>query len=277
VAKTQIEGQSAALLRIEQGHFMNRTSCCGKVDAVIKRHFLVKQVTKGGPALKLLFCIVLGLVMMKIDGARAQEFANFARYAQANSVLGPAAGSEMRVVFMGDSITEGWSPSSPEFFEGKPYINRGISGQVTSQMLIRFRPDVIDLNPAAVVILAGTNDIAENKGPTTTGAILGNIASMAELARANDIEVIICSVLPAYDYPWRPGLNPNIKIPRLNERLKAYAEANEFMYLDYFSEMNDGNNAMIEAYTTDGVHLTTDGYEVMGRLVENALAIVTAH
>ncbi len=208
---------------------------------------------------------------METDSIHAQEFANFSRYAEANALLSPPERGMMRVVFMGDSITEGWSPSTPQFFEGKPYVNRGISGQTTPQMLIRFRPDVIDLHPAAVVILAGTNDIAENTGPTTAEAITGNIASMAELARANNIAVIICSVLPAFDYPWRAGLSPNTKIPLLNKHLKAYADANDFMYLDYFSEMNDGKNGMIEAYTTDGVHLTSQGYEVMGSMAEEAL------
>jgi len=208
---------------------------------------------------------------METDSIHAQEFANFSRYAEANALLSPPERGMMRVVFMGDSITEGWSPSTPQFFEGKPYVNRGISGQTTPQMLIRFRPDVIDLHPAAVVILAGTNDIAENTGPTTAEAITGNIASMAELARANNIAVIICSVLPAFDYPWRAGLSPNTKIPLLNKHLKAYADANDFMYLDYFSEMNDGKNGMIEAYTTDGVHLTSQGYELMGSMAEEAL------
>jgi len=214
---------------------------------------------------------------METDSIHAQEFANFSRYAEANALLSPPERGMMRVVFMGDSITEGWSPSTPQFFEGKPYVNRGISGQTTPQMLIRFRPDVIDLHPAAVVILAGTNDIAENTGPTTAEAITGNIASMAELARANNIAVIICSVLPAFDYPWRAGLSPNTKIPLLNKHLKAYADANDFMYLDYFSEMNDGKNGMIEAYTTDGVHLTSQGYEVMGSMAEEALTSLLRH
>ena len=125
---------------------------------------------------------------------------------------------------MGNSITEVWANMRPDFFKNNSFVGRGISGQTTPQMLVRFRQDVIDLKPEAVVILAGTNDIAGNTGPMTLEMILGNIQSMAELAHANGIKVILCSVLPAYDYPWRPGLKPNVKIPALNEMIKAYAK-----------------------------------------------------
>ena len=128
----------------------------------------------------------------------------------------------------------------PEFFEGKPYVNRGISGQTTPQMLVRFRQDVIDLKPKVVVILAGTNDIAGNTGPSTLQMIADNIMSMAELAEANGIKVVLCSVLPAYDYPWRKGLMPNEKIPALNTMIKSYVNSKGLVYLDYFSAMTDG-------------------------------------
>jgi lysophospholipase L1-like esterase len=191
-------------------------------------------------------------------------------------MLGQAADGTQRIVFMGDSITEAWSRISTNFFEGKPYINRGISGQTTPQMLVRFRADVIELRPAVVVILAGTNDIAENTGPISLGDIAGNIASMAELARANGIQVVISSVLPAFDYPWRPGLNPDRKIPELNVLLETYARENEIVYLDYFKNMTDGKNGLITSYGSDGVHPTEAGYRVMEPMVENAIMVALA-
>jgi lysophospholipase L1-like esterase len=179
--------------------------------------------------------------------------------------------NEKRIVFMGNSITIGWLQTHPEFFKNSSYVNRGIGGQTTPQMLVRFRTDVVDLDPAAVVILAGTNDIAGNTGPSTLEMILDNLKSMTEIAQANGIEVLLCSVLPAFDYPWRPGLEPNIKIPKLNTMIKEYASKSGAYYLDYFSALDDGNNGLIEAYTYDGVHLTLEGYQVLEPLLENAL------
>lgn len=147
----------------------------------------------------------------------AQDWANLKQFQNDNAALGAPAKGEKRVVFMGNSITIGWLNNCPEFFKDRPYINRGISGQTTPQMLLRFRQDVIDLQPKAVVILAGTNDIAGNTGPSTLEMIEDNLASMAQLAKANGIKVILCSVLPAFDYPWRPGMEPNVKIPELNK------------------------------------------------------------
>jgi lysophospholipase L1-like esterase len=141
-------------------------------------------------------------------------------------------------------------------------------------MLVRFRADVIDISAAAVVILAGTNDIAGNTGPSSLEMILDNIKSMTEIAQANNVKVILCSVLPAYDYSWRPGLEPNIKIPKLNSMIKDYAEKNKIYYLDYFSALDDGNNGMIPAYTNDGVHLTQEGYQVMEPMIEKAIKSV---
>ena len=214
---------------------------------------------------------LLWLSFMAVNVGSAQDWAGLARYAEENAFLTSADG---RIVFMGDSITEGWSPGMPDFFAGKPYVNRGISGQVTAQMLVRFRADVLELKPAAVVILAGTNDIAENQGPIELEAIAGNIKSMAELAYAHGIQVILCSVLPAAEYPWRPGLGPAQKIPALNGLLREYADTVGFVYLDYFAAMNDGQNGMITEYTSDGVHVTEAGYQVMAALVESALSIV---
>lgn len=203
--------------------------------------------------------------------SNAQDWPNLKRYQEENAALTTPAKGVNRVVFMGNSITQGWKEKHPDFFTQNPYIDRGISGQTTPQMLLRFRQDVIALKPKVVVILAGTNDIAENTGPTTLEMILDNITSMAEIATANNIRVVLCSVLPAYDYPWRPGKEPNIKIPKLNAMIKAYSEKRGFTYLDYFSAMADDKNAMIAEYTTDGVHCTSKGYDVMESLVKPAI------
>lgn len=213
----------------------------------------------------------LTLLLMMADVAHAQQWAGVDRYAAANAELAPPAEDEFRVVFMGDSITEGWSEAYPEFFEGKPYINRGISGQVTAQMLVRFRQDVLSLRPKVVFILAGTNDIALNQGPIPIEAIAGHIESMAELAWAHGIEPVICSVLPASHYPWREGPDPATDIPQLNALLRAYAERIGFRYLDYFAAMDDGSNGLQADLTTDAVHLSRMGYERMSTLAEGLI------
>ena len=219
--------------------------------------------------------LIVALILFFCMGQtiEAQDWANLERFREENAELGPPAHGEKRIVFMGNSITEGWSRHSPSFFEVKPYINRGISGQTTPQMLLRFRADVINLEPEVVVILAGTNDIAGNTGPSSLEMIMDNLISMAELAKANDIKVILCSILPAYDYPWRPGLNPDKKIPSLNEMIKTYAGHNGFIYLDYFSSMVDDKNGMKDEYTNDGVHPNEAGYRVMEPLVEKAIGM----
>lgn len=193
-------------------------------------------------------------------------------FQEANMKVEPPKSGENRVVFMGNSITIGWSNLDPEFFSGKPYINRGISGQTTPQMLIRFRPDVINLKPKVVVILAGTNDIAGNTGYTTIETIFGNIVSMAELAKANGIRVVLSSILPVYDYPWRKGLEPVAKIADLNQRLKDYAQKNKMIYLDYFTPMADERKGLQAALTSDGVHPNKAGYQVMEPLAEKAIS-----
>ncbi len=193
------------------------------------------------------------------------------RYATDNQKLPAPKRGEKRVVFMGNSITEFWSDVDSAFFAGKPYINRGISGQTTPQMLLRFRQDVIDLKPAVVVIKAGINDIAENTGPTTLEATLGNIASMVELAKAHGIRVVLCSVLPAYDFPWSPGMEPAEKVVRLNAMLKAYAKQNNCVWVDYHSAMKDARNGLPKALADDGVHPNLAGYKVMGPMVEKAI------
>lgn len=200
------------------------------------------------------------------------DWANLKRYEAENKALQPFKAGERRVVFMGNSITEGWKRADSAFFAGRPYINRGISGQTTPQMLVRFRPDVIDLKPAVVVILAGINDIAQNTGPMTLEQTFGNLVSMAQLAQASNIAVVLCSVLPAYDFPWRPGLQPAEKVVRLNAMLKDYAANNNLVYVDYFTPMADERNGLKSDLGYDGVHPTLAGYKVMEPLVEKGIA-----
>jgi lysophospholipase L1-like esterase len=191
------------------------------------------------------------------------------RFKEADLALGAPAAGEDRVVFMGDSITQGWKIEGADgYFPGKPYINRGISGQTTPQMLVRFRQDVIELKPKVVVILAGINDIAGNTGPETVEQIEDNLASMAELAAAHGIRVVMCSVMPALDFPWRPGQTPAPKILELDTWMKSYAQAKGFVYVDYYSAMKDESGGMPATLSKDGVHPTAAGYAVMAPLVE---------
>jgi len=215
--------------------------------------------------------LAIAILFIFTNRTYSQDWANLSRYKMENSKLELPAENENRVVFMGNSITEGWSYHHPEFFQDKPYINRGIGGQTTPQMLIRFRQDVVELKPKIVVILAGTNDIAGNTGPMTLEMTTNNIISMCEIAKANNIKVVISSVLPAFDYSWKPGLKPNLKIPKLNEMLKKYAVINDIVYLDYFKHMADERNGLIKAYGSDGVHPNKTGYKIMEPLVENAI------
>lgn len=202
----------------------------------------------------------------------AQDWPNLERFAQDNKALTLTARESERIVFMGNSITEGWPNHHPEFFERKPYVLRGISGQTTSQMLLRFKPDVIDLKPKMVILLAGTNDIAGNTGPTTEKTILDNIFSMAELAKSHHIKVLLCSILPAFDYPWKPRLAPAQKIVRLNTAIKAYALENDCFYVDYFSAMADEKQGLKKSLTYDGVHPNKAGYLVMETIITNSIA-----
>lgn len=191
------------------------------------------------------------------------------KYKQADLALAPPSANESRVVFMGDSITEFWKIEGAEgSFPGKPYINRGISGQTTPQMVLRFRQDVIDLKPKVVVILAGTNDIAENTGPITLEESEGYLMTMAELATANHIRVVLCSVLPAFDFPWTPGKTPALKIDALNSWIKAYAAEKGYVYVDYHTAMKDGRDGLPEKLSKDGVHPNPAGYAIMAPLAE---------
>lgn len=217
------------------------------------------------------FALWLFLYCLLVTPIMAQDWTGTERYKTDNEKIGTALPNETRIVFMGNSITEGWSKISPGFFQGKPYINRGISGQTTAQMLARFRADVINLKPTITIILAGTNDIAENNGPTTPEMILNNIISMTELANYNGIKVILCSVLPALDYYWRPGLKPVEKIATLNSLIKKYAVEKGCGYIDYYSAMADDEMGLINEFTSDGIHPNETGYKIMAPLTELAI------
>lgn len=217
----------------------------------------------------LLLLILLGTG--QIQTITAQDWANLKRFETENNSVKQMKNENDRIVFMGNSITEGWLQASPDFFANNPYINRGISGQTTPQMLLRFRQDVIDLNPKTVVILAGTNDIAGNTGPITLEQILDNIKTMSELAQTNNIEVVLSSVLPAYDFPWRPNSFPAEKIEKLNEMIFQYARQKGFKYLDYYAALVDERKGLPKKYSGDGVHPNKTGYLVMQAVFEKEL------
>ena len=212
------------------------------------------------------------------NDARMRDWANLGRYRDANRTLGAAPA---RVVFMGDSITDSWPQRVPEFFANKPYVGRGISGQTTPQMLVRFRRDVIELKPAVVVILAGTNDIAGNTGPITDEEIEGNLASMAELAKAHGIRVVLASITPVSAYHTSPtGIpqttqRPMTRIRAINAWIQDYAAANGHVYLDYFSAMVDSARLLQTDLSADDLHPNVKGYAIMGPLAEAAISRAT--
>ena len=200
------------------------------------------------------------------------DWANLGRYRDANAKTAPAAAGENRVVFMGDSITDGWGKGQAQFFPGKPYINRGISGQTTPQMLVRFRPDVIRLQPRVVVTLAGTNDISANTGVETLQNVEDNLASMADLAKANGIRVVLASVMPICDsLRQQSARRPPQQIVELNGWIKSYTAKNGFVFLDYFSAMVDGSGMLKQDLTYDCLHPNDAGYAVMAPLAEKAI------
>lgn len=216
---------------------------------------------------KLLLITLMLSFLQSFSQQSATEFANFKKYAQQNASLTSAKADADRVVFMGNSITEGWINARPSFFETNPYIDRGISGQTTSQMLLRFRRDVIDLHPKVVVFLAGINDIAENTGPIALKDVYGNIISMVELAQNNNIQPVICSVLPSNNFPWRPSIKPADKVIELNNMLSAYADKNNIVYVDYYKAMVNDQKGLSPDLAEDGVHPTSKGYAIMEPLV----------
>jgi lysophospholipase L1-like esterase len=201
------------------------------------------------------------------------DFGNLGRYREANTKLGLTNSNEDRVVFMGDSITDIWKLD--KFFPGKPYIDRGIGGQTTPQMLIRFRPDVIDLDPKVVVILAGTNDIAGNTGPMTLAEIQGNLKTMTELARIHGIKVVLASVLPVNNYTERSKMFFPLRSPEqileLNRWIKDYCVHHDCIYLDYFSAMVDDKGLLKADLADDGLHPNDKGFAVMAPLAQKAI------
>ena len=204
------------------------------------------------------------------------DWANLGYYEKRNRELGLPDENEKRIVFMGDSITEEWGNLYPEFFSGNYYINRGIGGQTTPQMLIRFKPDAIDLKPYAIIILAGTNDIAGNTGPSTVRMITDNIFSMAELAIAYEIKVVLASILPVYQYPWVDDvLDPPSAIDSINSKIKEYVENKGLLYLDYYSSMVDDRKGLKLDFTGDGVHPNEAGYRVMSAIAGEIISQVS--
>src|SRR5665213_1178042 len=223
--------------------------------------------------LQMILC--LGFLLFLVPSAKAQkdsvteqlnqtnDWPNLRRYRDENEKAGLPSAKENRVVFMGNSITDAWIKSSPDFFAKNPYLDRGISGQTTPQMVIRFRQDVINLKPKVVIILAGINDIAGNTGPSSVEMIEDNLMSMAQLAKANNIKVVMCSILPAIAFPWKQGINPIEKIAAVNKWMKSYSAKNNFTYVDYFNAMVDERKGLPVNLSKDGVHPTEAGYKIM--------------
>ena len=222
--------------------------------------------------MKKLLITIFGLAAFVAHAQQNDDWANLKRFDEANSKVPPPAPGEKRVIYMGDSITDFWIVADSVFFAGKPYYDRGISGQTTPQMLVRFREDVINLKPSVVVILAGINDIAQNTGPEKMEDVAGNIESMAQLAQAAHIKVIISSTLPANRIPWRPAIDPTEKVIQLNQMLKDYADKNGIVYLDYYSAMVDAEKGLPKTLSGDGVHPSLAGYKAMEPLAEKAIA-----
>lgn len=221
--------------------------------------------------------LATALVNLGRNDARMRDWQNLGRYREQNRALAAPAAGESRVVFMGDSITDAWPRRVETFFTGKSYVGRGISGQTTPQMLIRFRPDVIDLKPKVVVILAGTNDIAGNTGPMTDQEIEANFESMAELAKAHGIRVVLSSILPTSAYHTAPNgvpqtiTRPMTRIRALNDWTQKYAASERHVYLDYFSAMVDSSGLLREELSADDLHPNEKGYAVMAPLAEAAI------
>lgn len=219
--------------------------------------------------------MALGSLLLSFCSPKKQEkaadFCQLQRYAEANTALIQRPVDSNRIVLMGNSITEGWSTASPGFFENKHLINRGIGGQTAVQMLGRFRADVINLKPRAVVILAGTNDIAANNGEVTLEEVRDQIQSMVELAQANKIQAVLCAVLPAFEYTWSPDKDPATQIPRLNFLLKDLAQNAGIPFVDYFSPMVNGINGLDPHLAADGVHPTAEGYKQMENILSPVL------
>lgn len=219
---------------------------------------------------KLTLCALLAMVGL---GANAQnDWGNFGRYEKANAEIIKQPQSARKAVFMGNSITDNWAARRPVFFKDNGYVGRGISGQTSYQMLLRFREDVVKLQPKAVVINAGTNDIAQNNHPYVEDRTFGNIVSMCEIAKANNIKVILTTITPCAHYNWRPDITDStVKIKSINKRLQEYAKKNGLLFVDYFSAMADENGAMRPGLSDDGCHPTPDGYAIMEPMIKEAI------
>lgn len=247
---------------------------CVYDDYLLANQISMKNLQKIALCIGFLFLLVSPSLEAQKDTIKNElnstnDWPNLRRYRSENAQL---TSQVNRVVFMGNSITDGWIKLSPDFFSENPYIDRGISGQTTPQMLVRFRQDVIDLAPKVVVILAGINDIAGNTGPSSLQMIEDNLASMSQLAKANGIKVVLSSVLPAYSFPWRPGIDPVEKIIDLNKWIKEFAHKNGFIYLDYYSSMGDERKGLQKDLTKDGVHPNLAGYKIMEPLAKKAIS-----
>lgn len=225
---------------------------------------IVRKTTNSGNMRNLLLACIFMMACTAVSAqSEYKDWAKFYRYEQANDTIK----TKPRAVFMGDSITDGWAKKDPDFFYINNLVGRGIGGQTTSQMLVRFRRDVLDLQPKYVVILAGTNDIALNNGIITLENILGNLQSMCDIAKANKIKPILCSVLPADRYRWRKELKPAGDIVKLNEMIKAYAQEAKIPYVDFHSLLKDENNALPAKHAADGVHPNLECYKIMEEMI----------
>lgn len=210
---------------------------------------------------------IAGILIAAAASGQPRDWANFGRYSKQNDEI---AGHKVNAVFMGNSITDNWARLDPEFFSSHGFVGRGISGQTTSEMLVRFRRDVLDLEPEAVAILAGINDIAQNNGYISLENTFGNIVSMCELAKAHRIKVIICSTLPCDRLSWRPEIKPAEQVKELNAMLKDYADRNRILFVDYWSVMANGNGGLDKEISGDGCHPNIDGYEIMEKIFLDA-------
>lgn len=222
----------------------------------------------------LLLFVLFSFLVFDANSQKFNDLINLKRYSEANEKLPKCTTNDRRIVFIGNSITEGWVRLRPQFFTENNFVGRGIGGQTSPQLLSRFRRDVVELTPYAVVINVGTNDIAENSGAYDQNFTLGNIKSMAEIAKANNIQVILSSVLPAAGFKWRPSITDSVeKIEALNVEIKKYAEENNFLYIDYYSQLKDENGALKSHFGDDGVHPNDECYQLMESIVLKTIAI----
>lgn len=202
----------------------------------------------------------------------AQDWPQLSYYQEANKLL-KTQEKPIEAVFFGDSITEGWPQFNPSFFDTNNFLGRGIGGQTTPQLLLRFRQDVIGLRPKKVILLAGINDIAENTGPISLEAIMENIKEMTEMAKANGIEMVLCAVIPANSFPWRPSIDPTHKVIALNQMIKAYAQENNLIYVDYYTPMVNDEKGLVSTLGYDTVHPNKAGYDIMEGVLLKSLQI----